>query len=309
MSRIRRRVSVPMLLALMALALLPEVVYAGHDGVPLLHSDGLAAPATQDPADYALARSRMDRTEVRAAFPDVDGRVQTLRFLLDAHAERDSMRAFGFSTRELDQLHARCADEPGCDRASLQRELRAYYHAHQLRLRQLPGQRPRLFVDIPAVVNRDSHRVRAAADALRALAREQQRDREWLLRAAVALVQVGLAYRTPEPEELGRQTLGFYTPVKALAQGYGDCDTKSALLAAILRELGDWKLVGVRVPDHYLLGLAREPQPGEAYIEHAGERYVLIEAAGPAHRALGNVAARTRIALARGEEMRIDPLF
>lgn len=309
MSATRRRPRALMLLALFVLALLPEIGYAGFDGAPLVQSDSLAAPATRATADYALGRRDALGTEVRAVFPDADGRAQTLRFLLEAGAEQESMRAFGFSTRELDALHARCADTQGCDRVALQRELLAYYHSHQLRLRQPPGQRPRLFVDIPAVVSRDSHRVRAAAEALRVLAREQHQDQEWLLRSAVSLVQVGLAYRTPRAEDHGRQTLGFYTPVKALAKGYGDCDTKSALLAAILRELGDWKLVGVRVPDHYLLGLAREPRPGEAYIEHAGERYVLIEAAGPAQRAPGEVADRTRLALARGEELRIDPLF
>lgn len=309
MSGTRRRRVAPRALIIAALLLLPSTPQANEDRSPLLQNDSLAAPGLGTRPDYALDRRGARSTEVRAAFPDADGRVQHLQFTLDADAERESMQAFGYSSLEVDQLHARCQASAACSRASLQHELLAYYRAHQLRVRERPGQRPRLFVDIPAVVNRDTHRVKAAADALRALAQAQNQDREWLLRAAVSLVQVGLAYRTPEAQAEGRQTLGFYTPVKALTEGYGDCDTKSALLAALLRQLGDWKLVGVRVPNHYLLGLARAPRAGESFVEHDGERFVLIEAAGPAQRQPGDVADRTRLALARGEEIRIDPLF
>lgn len=309
MSGIRRRCAAPFALVLTLLTLVPATLQAGESQAPLLQSDSLAASALSVRPHYALDRQGARLTRVRAAFPDAHGQLQQLQFTVDTESARESMHAFGFSPSEVDGLHARCRAAGDCDRARFEQELLGYYHAHQLRLRQRPGHRPRLFVDIPAVVDRDTHRVRAAADALRDLAQTQNADTEWLLQAAVALVQVGLAYRTPEAESEGRKTLGFYTPAKALATGYGDCDTKSALLAAILRQLGDWKLVGVRVPDHYLLGIAREPRAGEAYIEHAGERFVLIEAAGPAHRRPGDVADRTRVALARGEELRIDPMF
>ncbi|HKY92424.1 MAG TPA: hypothetical protein VJM11_15355, partial [Nevskiaceae bacterium] len=183
-----------------------------------------------------------------------------------------------------------------------------YYQSHDLRITMRPGQRPRLFVDIPQVVRRNRDAVRPVADALRELGAQRGGDDAWLMDAAIALVQTGLEYRQPSDVENGRHTLGFYTPGRALEQGFGDCDTKSALLAAILTDLGQSGLVGVRVPGHYLLGVEREPKPGDAFVTWQGRRFVLIEAAGPAHRPPGQVSDRTRAAIDAREPMRIDPI-
>src|SRR3546814_6517494 len=93
---------------------------------------------------------------------------------------------------------------------------------------------------------------------------------QWTMDAAVALVQTGLVYRKPSLRENGRQILGFYPPPRALESGYGDCDTKAALLAAILQNLTDAPIIGVHVPKHYLLGI------GERSEEHTSELQSLM---------------------------------
>ncbi|HSW14813.1 MAG TPA: hypothetical protein VLI06_18355, partial [Solimonas sp.] len=141
------------------------------------------------------------------------------------------------------------------------------------------------------------------------LAAEQGRDTGWMVQAAIALVQGGLVYRQPATWEGGRKILGFYPPPLALERGYGDCDTKAALLAAILQNLTDTPIVGIHVPKHYLLGIAGKPREGQASISWRGRQFILVEASGPAMRRPGEVAEATQLALARKQGVRIDPMF
>lgn len=269
-------------------------------------------PGPQQPGAARYAHSLAGPgglSHISASFRNLAGESVSLRFALDASAGRSSMRAFGVAQRELDTLTQACQDSKGCDQQELDRRIHDYYRAHTLHLREVPGQRSRLSVDIPQVVIRNQRHVQAVAEALRELADANGRDADWGFDTAISLVQAGLAYRSPAQVEDGRLTLGFYTPPRALERGYGDCDTKAALLASILLNLGSPRLIGVRVPNHYLLGVARMPRAGEAFVEHQGEPYVLVEAAGPAPRRPGSVARRTQEALERGEPIRIDPMF
>lgn len=268
------------------------------------------------PAAHAAGSSRYSHelqpsglARVVAEFRNLAGESVALGFTLDRAIGRASMQAFGVAQSEIDALTRVCRDTKTCNQAELDRRILEYYRAHTLHLREVPGQRSRLSVDIPQVVRRNLGHVQSVAAALREIGEQQGRDADWTFDTAIALVQAGLAYKTPAQREEGRLTLGFYTPPRALEKGYGDCDTKSALLASILLNLGSPRLIGVRVPDHYLLGVARTPRPGEAFVEYAGEPYVLVEASGPAPRRPGDVAKRTRAALEQDAPIRIDPMF
>lgn len=269
----------------------------------------MPVPAGDGLARYATALGAEGLYRIQADFRSHGGDPLTLNFTLEQAASRASMQAFGISADELDALRRKCISAGNCNQDEFDQRLQRYYREHKLRLRTIPGQRPRLFVDIPEVVRQNRAHVSAVAAALRQLGSERSRDAGWIFDAAVALVQGGLEYRRPSAQDGGRQTLGFYTPPRALEKGYGDCDTKSALLAAILLNLGSPRIIGVHVPDHYLLGVARAPRQGEAYLDYGGEPYVLVEAAGPAQRRPGEVAARTRLALDAGDSIRIDPMF
>jgi len=66
-------------------------------------------------------------------------------------------------------------------------------------------------------------------------------------------------------------------------------------------------LVGVSVPNHYLIGVLHNPTKGDAYVEYRGARYVLMEPAGPGWLPLGMVSQRTMALLKAGTEVSIQP--
>lgn len=258
---------------------------------------------------YAKGTEQEGLYRVQANFPSLAGDPLSISFMIDKAASRASMRGFGIGDGEIEALRQACMQTRNCSQAEFDQRLAQYFREHKLRMRTEPGKGTRLFVDIPAVVRQNQTNVRSVAAALTQLASEHGGNSEWLFEAAISLVQAGLAYRTPSSLERGRQTLGFYTPLRALEKGYGDCDTKSALLAAILHNLGESQVIGVRVPNHYLLGVARTPQDGEAYLNYKGRAFVLVEAAGPAQRRPGDIAQKTRAALNGSKDIRIDPMF
>jgi len=247
--------------------------------------------------------------DITAHFRSFDGDPLSVRFLVSPAVSQASVQEFGVSTAELDALLEACRNQPGCDQEQFDRHTTRYYQQHALRLSSTRGQVPRLHIDVPQVVVRNRLRVKPVAAALRQLAAERGYGTEWMIEAAIALVQDGLTYRQPSTWENGRKILGFYPPPRALERGYGDCDTKAALLAAILQNLTQTRLVGVHFQRHYLLGMAGIPREDQAFIMHGGKPFVLVEAAGPARRRPGEVAPATQTALASREVLRIDPMF
>ncbi|HEY0973223.1 MAG TPA: hypothetical protein VGE57_01875 [Solimonas sp.] len=269
-------------------------------------------PATVDTAQqrsYHSALTDDGRYRVSTRFRNFDGEHLNLDFTLASAASDASLREFGVSVAELDALLDACRQRKDCDQAEFDRQTTRYYRERALRLDQRAGEMPRLSVDVARVVQRNRERVKPVAVALRRLAQEQGRDTAWTVEAAMALVQSGLLYRQPETWKGERKILGFYPPPLALTSGYGDCDTKSALLAAILQNLTPTPIVGVKIPQHYLLALAGTPRSGQAYVVHEGRAFVLVEAAGPAMRLPGHVAPKTLAALERPANLRIDPMI
>ena len=274
-----------------------------------------ASDETPPAADAALERSYHStltddgRYRVNTRFRNFDGEHLNLDFTLASAASHASLQEFGVSVAELDALLDACRRHKDCDQAEFDRQTTRYYRERALRLDRRAGEMPRLSVDVARVVQRNRERVKPVAVALRRLAREQGRDTAWTVEAAMALVQNGLLYRQPETWKGERKILGFYPPPLALTSGYGDCDTKSALLAAILQNLTATPIVGVKIPQHYLLALAGTPRAEQAYIVHEGRAFVLVEAAGPAMRLPGHVAPKTMAALAKPASLRIDPMI
>lgn len=258
---------------------------------------------------YSATFSDAGQYKVTANFRSFEREAVSIRFDLDPTASRASAQEFGVSNDELDALLRECMRTASCDQAEFDRWTTRYYREHGLKMKTEAGQAARLYVDVAQVVHRNRARVKPVAAALRRLADERGYDQEWTLNAAIAMVQSGLVYRQPKATENGRRIIGFYPPPLALERGYGDCDTKSALLAAILQNLTKTPIVGVHVPKHYLLGIAGEAKEGQASIIYQGQTYVLIEAAGPGQRRPGDVAKATRTALVRQQGIRIDPMF
>lgn len=302
-----RRAISHVLLAMLMLALGSA---AQASGSPRADEDAAFSPASSASrgTHYFARRGMRNRLEITADFLHFDNRLLRLNFSLPHDAVHDSMREYGAVTADVDAVIETCRREAGCDDREFARRILRYYHDRGLRLVSDEQQRQRLRVDVPAAVSRNRERIRPLAEALQRLAVEQRRGPQWAQEAAIALVQGGLGYQQPGTWDQGRKIVGFYPPPQALERGVGDCDTKSALLAAILQNLSDAPMIGIHIPQHYLLGIAGTPRAGQATIRYGNRDYLLIEAAGPARRPPGEVAAETGVALARGIGIRIDPL-
>ncbi len=92
----------------------------------------------------------------------------------------------------------------------------------------------------------------------------------------------------------GKDRCGMRTPLITLLKG-GDCDSKSALMAALLRsrKIADVVIVTLKARDgsgHALIGARIDPLPGDETIDHQGKTYVLIEAASADAGHDGNLA-------------------
>jgi hypothetical protein len=274
-------------------------------GLPLVAAALIAvaaAPATR----YERGDAPGGGWRVTAQFLNFNQDVLTLAFDLDPDSVRESLAEFGYAKAEIDALLAACT---GCDQAEFDRRAAAFYQSRGISASLQPNGRMKLTVNVPAVVERNKARLRPLARALGRIASERNYGPDQTLGAAVAFVQTALKYQLPPPTENGRNIIGFYPPPRALELGLGDCDSKSALLAGMLAHFSGVRMVGVHVPKHYLVGVARVPRHGDAYIEYRGEPFVLMEAAGPAWRPPGMISDQTRDALRTMQGVRIDPLF
>jgi hypothetical protein len=164
-----------------------------------------------------------------------------------------------------------------------------------------------LTADIPAVARRNVKGLRSFAAALGATADHKGYDSGETIEAALSLVQTAFLYDSVPMVINGRQTGGIYPPLETVVRGKGDCDTKSALLASILLNWSHMKLVGVGVPEHYLMGVLRNPGKGDAFVEYEGLRYVLMEPSGPAWLPPGAVGPVTTALLNSGSAIAIEP--
>lgn len=263
---------------------------------------GTASAAGAGDTTYAVTPG----PAVRASFKTMENAPVALGFTLDSSAARASMAEFGYTEAEVHAVYDACA---GCDTATLNGRVDEYYRAHGFTPQHLATGTISLTVDIPGVVRRNSARVKPAAAAIQRLAVENAYGPDQVLGAAVAFVQTAMVYRKPPTTEGGRQTGGFYPPPRALEVGAGDCDTKSAVLAAVVANFSAAHMVGVHIPGHYLVGVSRVPRSGEAFVQYKGQPYVLIEASGPNLLPPGVVAPATLSALKASSGVRIDPLF
>jgi hypothetical protein len=164
-------------------------------------------------------------------------------------------------------------------------------------------------VDMPLLVRKNAPLVKPLARDLDAFAQKKRYDSADVVGAAAAMVQTAMRYQVP-PDTIGDlHTGGLLPPVSSLLKGWGDCDTKSGVLASILTNFPDLRMVGISVPDHYLVGVLGIPHQGQMFVEYQGLQYVLIEAAGPAWLPPGTVAETTSAMLASADGYKIQPFF
>jgi hypothetical protein len=94
---------------------------------------------------------------------------------------------------------------------------------------------------------------------------------------------------------------GYLPPLSVVANNQGDCDSKSTLMATLLRTLlPDVKMVMMYLPNHALLGISLPSRVHEKTYEIAGSNYLMMEPTGPASLVLGSIAPRSASDIASG---------
>lgn len=163
-------------------------------------------------------------------------------------------------------------------------------------------------VDFPKMVHRNRLRVLAVSEAFQRLAQLNGYGSEELIGAVTSMMQTAMPYQSP-PDLVGNKIVAaMLPPPQALVQGWGNCGTKTTLELCILANWTSVRAVGVAIPEHYLMGLRRIPQQGDAYVEYKGDAYVLLEPTGPAWLPIGQIGENTEAFLKSGRDFEIDPL-
>jgi hypothetical protein len=94
---------------------------------------------------------------------------------------------------------------------------------------------------------------------------------------------------------------GYLPPLAIIRQNQGDCDSKSVLMASLIRSLlPDVKLVMIYLPQHALLGISLPTRSNEQTFKFDGSDYLLMEPTGPAVMPLGSIATTTSSAINSG---------
>ena len=164
-------------------------------------------------------------------------------------------------------------------------------------------------VDMPQIVRNNGPLIKSLALTFERLATQRRYRSTDIIGAALSFVQTALHYRQPDPVYKGKHTGGLLPPITAVLLGWGDCDTKTALLASLLSNWVQMRMVGISVPGHYLMAVLQIPDKGDMFVEHQGLQYVLVEPAGPAWLPPGRVAEETVNELNAREGYKIEPFF
>ena len=285
----------------------PARASAAPDAGP---SQSIAAKGGALDADYQFLNFNRDRIRVRFSIPAKDLAAYEAQYgFTDADLERlrsqckalgqDAYKTATQKRLSQEQYNAMAADvQKDCEKRRLD-----FLVSRGFRL--LPGNVTE--VDMPQLVRRNTAPLKGVAGALQSVGDKLGYDSENVVGAATALVQTALRYQIPPALMDGRHTGGILPPLTAMARGWGDCDTKTGVLAAILGNWPQMRMVGVAVPHHYLMGIRRSPGKGDMFVEYGGVHYVLIEPAGPAWLPPGQVG-RDTVGLLQGE-FKIEPFF
>ena len=165
-------------------------------------------------------------------------------------------------------------------------------------------------VDMPALVRRNGPLIKPLSEEFGAIAAKHRYAAMDVVGSVLSFVQTAMFYKEPDAVDAsGKHTGGLLPPLTSVALGWGDCDTKTGVLASILADWPQLKTIGVSVPGHYLMGVVQVPDKGDTFIEYQGLQYTLLEPAGPAWLPPGRVGEETSALLGGRDGYKIDPFF
>jgi hypothetical protein len=168
-------------------------------------------------------------------------------------------------------------------------------------------------IDMPQVVKRNGPALKPIALVLDKVATEHRYQSMDIIGAGLSFVQTALQYKQPDDVYKGKHTGAFIAPLTSVVLGWGNCDSKSALLASILSNWAQMRMIGIFMPGHpvghYVMGVLQIPDAGDVYVEYEGLKYVLVEPAGPAWLPPGRVGDETMAKLNSPDGYKIDRFF
>ena len=163
--------------------------------------------------------------------------------------------------------------------------------------------------DMPRIIKRSAETLKPLALSFQELATENRYGAEETVGAVLSMVQTAIRYQIPPMMDGQKHIGGLLPPAKALLSGWGDCDTKTGVAAAILSNWSGMRMVGIAVPGHYLMAIRRIPGKGDMFVRHDGLEYVLVEPAGPAWLEPGSVGSATAALLENSAGYTVEPFF
>jgi hypothetical protein len=205
-------------------------------------------------------------------------------------------RAYGYDPKVAKELRRRRDDD---------RSLREYLAARGFNLESGGVTR----VDMPAIVRRNGPLVKPLAEVFDRIAIQHGYGSMDITGAVLSFAQTAIRHQEPDASYEGRNTGGILPPITAIMQGWGDCDTKTALVSSILTNWPQLRMIGVSVPGHYLMAVLQIPGKRDLFVEYQGLKYVLLEPSGPAWLPPGRVADETLAQLNAGDGVSLHPFF
>jgi hypothetical protein len=164
-------------------------------------------------------------------------------------------------------------------------------------------------VDVPGVVRQNKNLVKPIAQVFERFTTQHRYQSIDIIGAVLSFAQTAVQYKNVDPIYKGKHTAGFLLPITTIVLGWGDCDTKTAMVASILSNWGQMRMVGISVPGHYLMAVLQIPDKGDMFVEYKGLQYILLEPAGPGWFPPGQVAEETANQLNASEGYQIYPFF
>lgn len=259
---------------------------------------------------YGFQNFNKDKLEISYKIPDKDFRVYN-----------DS---FGYSKEGLDEIHAwhqnarnsafKLAVKQGKPQAQLDAAVAAIDKEHDAKVKEyLASHGFRMMkgnvvtVDMPGLVRKNASLIKPLSLSFEKVANQRKYRSGDIIGSVLSFVQTAMYYKQPDPIYKGKHTGGLLPPITSVVVGWGDCDTKTGVLASILSNWAQMKMVGVSVPEHYLMGVLLIPDKGDIFLEYQGLQYVLVEPAGPAWLPPGQVGEETMTLLNGREGYKIEP--
>jgi hypothetical protein len=163
--------------------------------------------------------------------------------------------------------------------AKKQEELSKKASAHGIKMLEKGN---KFSVDYDWVVNHSANPIYSVAKTIRSAARKKgYRSTRELIGAFASFVQ-SLEYRIPpnnrtndEGEEI--LTAGAMMPLETLSNGWGDCDSKSMLFAALVKSINLADVCFIVMDEHLFAGVKIRPSQDDQTIRFNNKEWVLLE--------------------------------